>query len=173
MSDAKGLVDGVHVSDPISAFSSNLGADAGATVEKLGSPALSISDGGAGTAASVVSAVPDAPHIGIVGEATDLTPGHSVDFPAQPVPEGDALFVGTSYTEYHVALNTGVSSGPLNGPTAITTTVTSMHDAASLAPINSPNASHASEPPAPEHSDVSLTQVPNAVDELSVRGQSH
>jgi hypothetical protein len=179
----KGLLDVGHLSDPISepssvvatsGLSSDLGGDVSATLEKVSAPALSIShESGSNTNLSMVSTVSDAPHVGIVGEATDLTPGHSVDFPAQPVPEGDALFSGTSYTDYHVALNTGVSSNAVNGISDTTTTVTNSHDAASVSPVDSPNGSHASEPPAPEHHEASLTQVSNAVDELSVRGHSH
>ena len=179
----KGLLDVGHLSDPISepssvvatsGLSSDLGSTAGAAPEKVSASGLSIShESGSNTNLSMVSAVSDAPHVGIVGEATDLTPGHSVDFPAQPVPEGDVLFSGTSYTDYHVALNTGVSSSAVNGITAATSTVTNTHDAGSVSPVDSPNASHASEPPAPEHHEVSLTQVSNAIDELSVRGHSH
>ncbi len=179
----KGLLDVGHLSDPISepssvvatsGLSNDLGSTAGAALEKVSASGLSIShESGSNTNLSMVSAVSDAPHVGIVGEATDLTPGHSVDFPGQPVPEGDALFSGTSYTDYHVALNTGVSSSAVNGITATTSTVTNTHDAGSVSPVDSPNASHASEPPAPEHHDVSLTQVSNAIDELSVRGHSH
>jgi hypothetical protein len=177
----KGLLDVGHLSDAISEPSSvvatsasDLGSDASAALEKVSAPALSIShESGSNTNPSMVSTVSDVPHLGIVGEATDLTPGHSVDFPAQPVPEGDALFSGTSYTDYHVALNTAVSSSAANGTIATTTTVTNTHDVASASPVDSPNASHASEPPAPEHQDVSLTQLSNAVDDLSVRGHSH
>jgi hypothetical protein len=179
----KGLLDVGHLSDPISepssvvatsGLSSDLGSTAGAPLEKVSASGLSISqESGSNTNLSMVSTVSDAPHVGIVGEATDLTPGHSVDFPAQPVPEGDALFSGTSYTDYHVALNTGVSSNAVNGIGDTKTTVTNTHDAASVSPVDSPNASHASEPPAPEHHEASLTQVSNAVDELSVRGHSH
>ena len=179
----KGLLDVGHLSDPISepssvvatsGLSSNLSSTAGAALEKVSASGLSIShESGSNTNLSMVSTVSDVPHVGIVGEATDLTPGHSVDFPAQPVPEGDALFSGTSYTDYHVALNTGVSSNAVNGISDTTTTVTNTHDAASVSPVDSPNASHASEPPAPEHHEASLTQVSNAVDELSVRGHSH
>jgi hypothetical protein len=183
LSGGKGLLDVGHLSEvipepsgavPTSGLSKDLGSTAGATLEKVGGPALSISqESGANTDLSTVSIVSDAPHVGIVGEATDLTPGHSVDFPAQPVPEGDVLFSGTNYTDYHVALNTGVSSSAVNGITATTTTVTHTHDAASVSPVDSPNASHASEPAAPEHHDVSLPQVSNVVDELGVRGHSH
>ena len=166
LSGGKGLLDVGHLSEaitepssavPTSGLSNDLGSTAGATLEKVSAPALSIShESGSNTNLSMVSTVSDAPHVGIVGEATDLTPGHSVDFPAQPVPEGDVLFSGTNYTDYHVALNTGVSSSAVNGITATTTTVTNTHDAASVSPVDSPNASHASEPPAPEHHDVSL-----------------
>ena len=183
LSGGKGLLDVGHLSEvmpepssavPTSGLSKDLGSTAGATLEKVGGPALSISqESGANTDLSTVSIVSDAPHVGIVGEATDLTPGHSVDFPAQPAPEGDVLFSGTNYTDYHVALNTGVSSSAVNGITATTTTVTHTHDAASVSPVDSPNARHASEPPAPEHHDVSLPQVSNVVDELGVRGHSH
>ena len=179
----KGLLDVGHLSDPISepssvvatsGLSSDLGSTAGAALEKVSASGLSIShESGSNTNLSMVSTVSDVPHVGIVGEATDLTPGHSVDFPAQPVPEGDALFSGTSYTDYHVALNTSVSSNAVNSISDTTTTVTNTHDAASVSPVDSPNASHASEPPAPEHHEASLTQVSNAVDELSVRGHIH
>ena len=181
--DGKGLLDVGHLGDaitepssaiPTSGLSNDLGSTASATLEKVSAPALSIShESGSNTNLSMVNTVSDVPHVGIVGEATDLTPGHSVDFPAQPVPAGDALFSGTSYTDYHVALNTGVSSSAVNGIAATTTTMTNTHDAALLSPVDSPSASHASEPPAPEHHDVSLTQVSNAVDELSLRGHSH
>ena len=180
-SDGKALLDVGHLSDAISepssvvatsGLSSDLGSDASATLEKASAPALSISHE-SGSNTNLLSTVPDAPHVGIVGEATDLTPGHSVDFPAQPASEGDVLFSGTSYTDYHVALNTGVSSSAVNGITATTTTVMNTHDVASLSPVDTPNASHASEPPAPEHHDASLIQVSNAIDELSVRGHSH
>jgi hypothetical protein len=175
----KGLLDVGHLSDAISEPSSlvatsALGSDASAAVEKVSAPALSIShESGSNTSPSMVSTVSDVPHLGIVGEATDLTPGHSVDFPAQPVPEGDTLFSGSSYTDYHVALNTAVSSTAPNGTIATTTAVTNTHDVASVLPLDAPNASHASEPPAPEHQDASPTQLFNAVDDLSVRGHSH
>ena len=177
----KDLLDVGHLSDPISepssvvatsGLSSDLGSKASATLEKVSAPALSISHE-SGSNTNLLSTVSDAAHVGIVGEATDLTPGHSVDFPAQPASEGDVLFSGTSYTDYHVALNTGVSSSAVNGITATTTTVMNTHDVASLSPVDTPNASHASEPPAPEHHDASLIQVSNAIDELSVRGHSH
>jgi hypothetical protein len=183
LSGGNGALDVGHLSGaifepgsavPTSGLGSDLGSAASATLEKVSAPALSISHGSsANTNPSMVSTASDAPYVGIVGEATDLTPGHSVDFPVQPVPEGDVLFSGTNYTDYHVALNNAVSSSAVNGIIATTTTVTNTHEAASLSPVDSPNASHASGPPVPEHHDVSLTQVSNAVDELGARGHSH
>ena len=61
------------------------------------------SDLAAGTASSTAAIV----HT--VGEATDVTPGHSLEFSTPPSSEGDALFQGTKYTDYHMALQTGVS----------------------------------------------------------------
>jgi hypothetical protein len=179
LSSGKEALDVSHLSgaitEPGSAVpTSGLGSAASATLEKISAPALSISHGSsANTNPSMVSTVSDAPYVGIVGEATDLTPGHSVDFSVQPVPEGDVLFSGTNYTDYHVALNTAVSSSAVSGIIATTTTVTNTHDAASLSPVDSANASHAAGPPVPEHHDASLTQVSNAIDELGVRGHSH
>jgi len=171
----RGAITELGSAVPTSGLSNDLGTTASVTLEKVGGHALSISqDSGANTDLSTVSIVSDAPHVGIAGEATDLTPGHSVDFPAQPAPEGNVLFSGTNYTDHHVALNTGFSSSAINDITATTTTVTNTHDAAPLSPVDSPNAGHASEPPSPEeHHDVSLVQVSNAVDELGVRGHIH
>ena len=151
----------------------DLSGDGDAALEKLTS-ALATRPESASDANLPVDLGSDVPRVGVVvGEATDVTPGHSIDFPSQALPEGDVLFRGSSYTDYHVALNTGVSSSAVNGVTATATAVTNTHDAASLSLVDSPNASHASEPPAPEHQEVLLPQVSNAVDELSVRGHGH
>src|ERR1700722_4902536 len=47
----------------------------------------------------------------VVGDATDVTPGHSIEFSTPPPSsEGDALFQGNKYTDYHMALQTDASS---------------------------------------------------------------
>jgi hypothetical protein len=86
----RGAITELGSAVPTSGLSNDLGTTASVTLEKVGGHALSISqDSGANTDLSTVSIVSDAPHVGIAGEATDLTPGHSVDFPAQPAPEGN------------------------------------------------------------------------------------
>jgi hypothetical protein len=156
-----------------SGMTGNLSGDGDAALEKL-TGALATGPDSASDANLPVDLGSDVPRVGVVvGEATDVTPGHSIDFPSQALPEGDVLFGGSGYTDYHVALNTSVSSSSVNGVTATATAVTNTHDAASLSLVDAPNASHASEPPAPEHQEVLLPQVSNAVDELSVRGHGH
>jgi hypothetical protein len=151
----------------------DLSGDGDAALEKLTS-ALATGAESASDAKLPVDLGSDVLRVGVVvGEGTDVTPGHSIDFPSQALPEGDMLFRGSSYTDYHVALNTGASSGAVNGVTATATAVTNTHDAASLSLADSPNATHASEPPAPEHQEVLLPQVSNAVDELSARSHGH
>ncbi len=121
----KGLLDVGHLNDVTSSVvaTSGLSGDLGGRLP-------------------IITAISDAPPVGIIGEATDITPGHSIDFSAQALPEGDVLFSGHSYTDYHVTLQTEGPSVVGNSIAATATSVTNTHDAAPLSHVDSPAVSH-------------------------------
>jgi hypothetical protein len=172
-----------HVSDLTSIFGSDgatsalsgtLGSNSGASFGKLADAFLATSlDGGSDTRLPVVSTVSDLAHASIVGEATSITPGHSIDFSAPAVPEGDVLFRGNSYTDYHVALQTAGPSDASNNVAATPTSVTSTPDTASLAQVDPAAVNHAVPSVTAQHQDLSLIHISTTLDELSLRGHSH
>jgi phage-related protein len=111
---------------------------------------------------------PATPVVQTVGEATDVTPGHSLEFSTPSSSAGDALFQGTNYTDYHMALQTGVS--PVVGTpseSAIGTTFeTTSVPAITAVPVEQPPVTHAdssavTQPPqqaAAEHQDLTPIQ---------------
>jgi hypothetical protein len=102
--------------------------------------------------ASPVSNVPpvsDVPPVSIVGEATDITPGDSIDFLAPPPPPSDVLFSGNSYTDYHVTLQT--AGPPVVANTVATISIINTADATALAHVDAPVAPAAPSPT--EHHD--------------------
>jgi hypothetical protein len=122
-------------------------------------------------------AVPDSTHVGIVGEATDMTPGHSIELTAASVPEADVLFRGNSYTDYHVALqSTGSSVGSGTAPT-LSAGAANISDTGSLAHIDVPTSSPPASAPAASHQDTSLSHISTTastvLDDLSLRGHTH
>jgi hypothetical protein len=148
--------------------------DYSSTLEKLTDIAFTISpESGAGAGAPVVDGL-DVARAGVVtSEAIDVTSAHSIDFPSQPLPVSDLLFRGSSYTDYNVALNTTVSSSAVSSIAATANPATNTHEPTVVSPVDSPNIGHDSGPLSQEHQNMSLTQISNAVDELSVRGHSH
>ena len=164
--------------DAVSALTGSLGSSGTASPDKLVDALLApSSDGSVGTAVAAASTFSDAAHISIVGEATAITPGHSIDFPAPVLPESNVLFQGNNYTDYHVALQT---VGPSTVSNSIATTLTSVAsttpDTTSLAHVDSP----APNPPASslaapttQHQDTSLTHITTTLDDLSLRGHTH
>jgi hypothetical protein len=93
-----------------------------------------------------------------VGEATDVTPGHSLEFSTPPSSAGDALFQGTKYTDYHMALQTGVT------PVGNAISESASAPAITAPPVEQPSLTHAdssavTQPPeqaAPEHQDLTM-----------------
>jgi hypothetical protein len=80
----------------------------------------------------------------VVGDPTDVTPGNSIQFSSLlPSSGSDALFQGTKYTDYHMALQTGASSASPN-----------LSAPAIMAP--------AVEPSSPAHSDNTLAHSDNS-----------
>ena len=93
--------------------------------------------------APVVGTLSDPTHVSIVGEATAIIPGHSIDFSASALPEGDVLFRGNNYTDYHVALQTAGPSVGSNSIPATLTGVAGIPDATSLTHVDTPAANPA------------------------------
>jgi hypothetical protein len=146
--------------DPISALVGNLGSNVLSSKTDL----------------PVVGAVSDPAHVSIVVEATAVIPGHSIDFPTPALPEGDVLFHGNSYTDYHVALQ---SAGPSPGSGSIASTLASVSgipDATSLTHVDAPVANAApltSTTATEQHPDVLLTHMSTTLDDLSLRSHTH
>ena len=123
-----------------------------------------------------IGAVSDPVHFSIVAEATAIIPGHSIDFLTPALPEGDVLFHGNSYTDYHIALQ---SAGPSPGSGSIASTpasVLGILDATSLTHVDAPIANAApstSTAATVEHPDVLLTHISTTLDDLSLRSHTH
>jgi hypothetical protein len=119
----------------------------------------------------------DPAHVSIMGAATPITPGHSLDFPAPAPAEANVLFNGNSYTDYHVALQTTGPSVTSSMVDPALTSVTSVTpDAAALVHVDTPAPNpvvpSATAPTLP-HPDASLTHLATTVDDLSLRIQTH
>ena len=102
---------------------------------------------------------PDAaPVVHTVGEATDVTPGHSLAFATAPSSAGDALFHGTNYTDYHMALQSG---GSLLGTTSESVSVPTITALPSEPTVLTHADNSAVTPPpeqaAPEHQNLSTS----------------
>jgi len=123
----------------------------------------------------VVGAVTDPAHVSILAEATAIIPGHSIDFPKPALPEGDVLFHGNSYTDYHVALQSaGPSAGSSIAP--MLTSVSGIPDATSLTHVDAPVANAApstSTAATAQHPDVLLTHMSTTLDDLSLHNHTH
>jgi hypothetical protein len=168
--------------DPISALVGNLGwnvlsSNSAASLGMLPDAFAATSPGGSSnTDLPVVGAVSDPAHVSIVAEATATIPGHSIDFPTSALPEGDVLFHGNSYTDYHVALQSaGLSPG--SGSIAPTlTSVSGIADATSLTHVDAPVANAApstSTAAAVQHPNVLLTHISTTLDDLSWHSHTH
>jgi hypothetical protein len=111
---------------------------------------------------------PATPVMQTVGEATDVTPGHSLEFSTPSSSAGDALFQGTNYTDYHVALQTGISTLAGAPPESAigTTSESASVPAVTALPVEQPSLTHAdssavtqpAQPAAPEHQDLTPIQ---------------
>ena len=167
---------------PISALADDLGSkvlssSSAASLGVLPDAFAATSPGGrSNTDLPDVGAVSDPAHVSIVAEATAIIPGHSIDFPKPALPEGDVLFHGNSYTDYHVALQ---SSGPSAGSGSIAPTLTGVSgvpDATSLAHVDAPVAHAAPSTSAAatvQHPDVLLTHISTTLDDLSLHNHTH
>ena len=132
--------DDIGSDDATSTLKGIFSGDGTASLDKLAdtSPATS-PDGSSNTLLPIAGGAPDPAHVSIIGEATSVTPGHSIDFPTPVSPEGDVLFHGNSYTDYHVALQTiGPSVVSNSVTTALSSVASTTHDTASLAHVDSP-----------------------------------
>jgi hypothetical protein len=115
--------------DPISALVGNLARDVvgsnsttslGMLPDAFAATSLGVKSK---TDLPVVGATSDSSHVGIVVDATAMIQGRSIDLSARALPEGDVLFHGHSYTDYHVALQ---SSGPSPGCGILASTLASV-----------------------------------------------
>jgi hypothetical protein len=171
--------------DAISALKGNpltadLGSNGSASLEKLADASLAtLLDGNLDTRLPVVGTAPvvatlsDPAHVSIVGEATAITPGHSIDLSAPALPEGDVLFRGNNYTDYHVALQTAGPSAVSNSIPATLTSVVGTPDATSLAHVDNPAVNPAASASTAQHQDTSLTHLSTTLDDLSLRSHTH
>jgi hypothetical protein len=167
--------------DPISALVGNLdcnvlSSNSAASLGMLPVAFAATSPGGrSNTDLPVVDAVSDPAHVSIVEEATAIIPGHSIDFPTPALPEGDVLFHGNSYTDYHVALQSaGQSAGSSIAPTL--TGVSGIPDATSLTHVDAPLANAApstSKAATVQHPDVLQTHISTTLDDLSLHSHTH
>ena len=161
-------------------LTADLNSNGTASLEKLAdAPLPNLSDFSLETGlpvvstAPVVGAVSDLAHVSIVGEATAMTPGHSIDFSAPALPESDVLFRGNNYTDYHVALQTTGPSAESNSIPATTIGVGSTHDATSLAHVDSPAVNLVTSTSTVQHQDTSLTHISTTLDDLGLRSHTH
>src|SRR6185437_4252401 len=94
-------------SDAPSPLQSVLTASGTAATDKLAGLILTPSlDDSTNPLLPLAGGASDPVHVSIMGAATPITPGHSLDFPAPAPAEANVLFNGNSYTDYHVALQT-------------------------------------------------------------------
>ncbi|MBV9560367.1 MAG: hypothetical protein JOY90_07895 [Bradyrhizobium sp.] len=123
---------------------------------------------GSSTDLPVVGAVADHAHVGIVVDA--------IDFPSPVQPEGDVLFHGNSYSDYHVALQ---SAGPSSGSGSIApmlNSVSGILDAPLPAHVDSPGekaAPSTSTGATVQHPDALLIHIATTLDDLSLRSHTH
>jgi hypothetical protein len=139
--------------DPISAL-----------VGKLGSSVLS--------SLPAVGAVSDPAHLSIV---VDIMPGHSIDFSTPAPRDGDVLFHGNSYTDYHVALQSAGPSPGIGGIASTLAGVSGIPDATPLTHVDAPVAHAAPSTPTAataQHPDVLLTHISTTLDDLSLHGHT-
>jgi hypothetical protein len=171
--------------DPISGLKGNLGNNGAAPLGVLTHAFAATSpDGSPNTGLPIVGIVPavgavsDPAPVSIVGEATAITPGHSIDFPTPGLLEGDVLFHGNSYTDYHVALQSAGPSAGSGSIAAALTSVPSTPDATSLTHVDAPVAtvapsSSAATAATVQHQDALLTHISTTLDDLSLRSHTH
>jgi hypothetical protein len=102
------------------------------------------------------SAASAAPVVNTVGEATDVTPGHSLEFSTPLSSVGDALFQGTKYTDYHMALQTCVSAvgNSISESASVPAITAPPVEQPSLVHADSSAVTQAPEQAAPEHQDL-------------------
>ena len=166
--------------DPTSALVDNPGCNvlSSNTAASLGMlpDVFAATSPGSNTDLPGIGAVSDSVHFSIVAEATAIIPGHSIDFLTSALPEGDVLFHGNRYTDYHVALQ---SAGPSPGSGSISSTpasVSGILDATSLAHLDAPIANAApstSTAATAQHPDVLLTHISTTLDDLSLSSHTH
>jgi hypothetical protein len=102
---------------------------------------------------------PDAaPVVHTVGEATDVTPGHSLEFSTAPSSAGDALFQGTKYTDYHMALQSAGSLLATTSESVSAPTITALPSEPTV--LTHADSSAVTPPPeqvAPEHQNLTTS----------------
>jgi hypothetical protein len=105
---------------------------------------------------AAATASPAAPVVHTVGEASDVTPGHSLELSTPPSSAGDALFQGTKYTDYHMVLQTGVSAvgNIISEPASVPAIAAPPVEQPSLAHADSSALTQPPEQAAPGHQDL-------------------
>ena len=126
-----------------------------------------------GNLSNSITANQDLAHARILGDATNETPGHSIDFPAPAVPEGDPLFLGNHYTDYHVALQTTVATTAGTSVAETLTDVTGVADPSSLVHADPQGATNTAPAQAQPHQEAQLTHIATALDDLNSREHTH
>jgi hypothetical protein len=157
--------------DPLSSLKSISAGDSTASLDKLTESVTT-----AHLPSPIANEASAPAQLSILGEATSMTPGHSIDFPAPASPEGDVLFRGNNYTDYHVALQTvGPSSGDHSLATPLTSVPGIATDTTSTIHVESPTpTTPTSSSTAPvQHQDASLAHIAPTLDDLNLRGHTH
>jgi hypothetical protein len=126
-----------------------------------------------GNLSNSITANQDVAPARILGDATNETPGHSIDFPAPAVPEGDPLFLGNHYTDYHVALQTTVATTAGTSVAETLTDVTGVADTSSLVHADPQGATNTAPAQAQPHQEAQLTHIATALDDLNSREHTH
>jgi hypothetical protein len=111
---------------------------------KAATPAADLGIEGISSDLAAGTTSPATPVVQTVGEATDITPGHSLELSTPPSSAGDALFQGTNYTDYHMALQTGVSAvvGTTSESVVGTPSESASVPAITALPVEQPSVTH-------------------------------
>ena len=162
-----------NLSNPLIAGSSHDGSlpVVGQTLDSADAGNLGLAD--PGNLSNSITANQDIAHASILGDATNETPGHSIDFPAPAVPEGDPLFLGNHYTDYHVALQTTVATTAGTSVAETPTDVTGVADTSSLVHADPQGATNTAPAQAQPHQEAQLTHIATALDDLNPREHTH
>ena len=173
-----------NLSNPLIAGSSHAGSSHDGSLPVVGQTLDPVDAGNLGLVGNLGLADPgnlsnsttanqDVAHARILGDATNETPGHSIDFPAPAVPEGDPLFLGNHYTDYHVALQTTVATTAGTSVAETLTDVTGVADTSSLVHADPQGATNTAPAQAQPHQEAQLTHIATALDDLNSREHTH